>query len=275
MMAAVMRRALLVFASLVVAAAHALAQPPTSVFLEELTWTEVRDATTAGKTLVIVPIGGTEQSGPHMALGKHNVRVRALAGKIAAGLGNALVAPVLAYVPEGKSSPPTQHMRFPGTISIPEDTFEATLVSVARGFRLHGFKDIVFIGDHGGYQKAMARAADTLNREWASTSARAHAIEEYYRAAAVDFPKLLREKGFKESEIGTHAGVADTSLMLAIDPSLVRAGRLHSAGNSKVDGVAGDPRRSSAELGELGVQLIVSRTVDAIRKAAVRKEGGK
>ncbi len=272
MMAGVTRLALLLAVLVsVVAALHAVAQPTTSVYLEDLTWTEVREATGAGKTTVIVPIGGTEQSGPHMALGKHNVRVKALAGKIAAALGNALVAPVLAYVPEGKSSPPTQHMRFPGTITIPDDTFDQTLQSVARGFRLHGFKDVVFIGDHGGYQKAMGRAADALNREWASTSVRAHAIGEYYRAATKDFPKLLREKGFKESEIGTHAGVADTSLMLAIDPSLVRVDRLHSAGNSKVDGVAGDPRRSSAELGKLGVDLIVKRTVEAIQRATTRR----
>ena len=270
-MSPVTRSAFLLAALAVVAAAHAVAQAPTSVYLEDLTWTEVREATGGGKTTVILPIGGTEQSGPHMALGKHNVRVRALAGKIAAALGNALVAPVLAYVPEGKSWPPTQHMRFPGTITIPDDTFEQTLQSVARGFRLHGFKDVVFIGDHGGYQKAMGRAADALNREWASTSVRAHAIEDYYRAATVDFAKLLREKGFKESEIGTHAGVADTSLMLAIDPSLVRVDRLHSAGNSKVDGVAGDPRRSSAELGKLGVDLIVRRSVEAIQKSTIRR----
>jgi creatinine amidohydrolase/Fe(II)-dependent formamide hydrolase-like protein len=266
-----MIRSALLATTLVVAAAHAAAQAPTSVFLEDLTWTEVRVATGAGKTTVIVPIGGTEQSGPHMALGKHNVRVRALAGKIATALGNALVAPVLAYVPEGKSSPPTAHMRFPGTITVPDDAFETTLQSAAHGFRLHGFKDIVFIGDHGGYQKAMQRAAAALNKEWASTSVRAHAIEEYYRAASVEFPKLLREKGFKDDEIGTHAGVADTSLMLAIDPALVRTERLQSAGNSKLDGVSGNPRRSSAELGRLGVDLIVNRSVEAIRKATSRK----
>ena len=77
----------------------------------------MRDQIVAGKTTVIVPIGGTEQNGPHMVLGKHNVRVKALAGKIAQALGNALVAPVVAYVPEGSIEPPTAHMRFPGTIT--------------------------------------------------------------------------------------------------------------------------------------------------------------
>lgn len=241
-----------------------------SVFLEDLTWTEVRDATRAGKTTIIVPLGGTEQNGPHMALGKHNARVKLLAGRIATTLGNALVAPVLAYVPEGTAVPPAGHMRFPGTITIPESTLEAILESAGHGFNLHGFKDVVFIGDHGGYQTAMAKAAAALNREWAKTSVRAHAIEEYYAAAAKDFPAYLRGKGFGEEEIGTHAGLADTSLALAVDRALVRVERLQDPARGKADGVYGNPTRATAELGRVGLDLIAERTVAAIRKATVR-----
>src|SRR5262249_53895909 len=99
------------------------AQLPDSMFLEELTWTELRDLVASGKTTILVPIGGTEQNGPHMALGKHNRRVQVLSEKIARALGNALVAPVIAYVPEGGVNPPTEHMRFAGTITVPQDTF--------------------------------------------------------------------------------------------------------------------------------------------------------
>src|SRR5476651_1713629 len=149
-------RALLAALALLLGAAALPAwAKPDSVYLEDLTWTEVRAAQRAGKTTIIIPVGGTEQSGPHMALGKHNVRARILSGRVAAALGNALVAPVLAYVPEGETNPPTGHVRFPGTITIPESTFMEILVSTARGFRSQGFKDVVFIGDHGGYQKAM------------------------------------------------------------------------------------------------------------------------
>src|SRR5438270_8664428 len=140
-------------AVLLLAAAQALAQAPQTVFLDELTSSELRDQVRAGRRTIIVPIGGTEQSGPHMALGKHNVRVKVLAERIALALGNALVAPVVAYVPEGGIDPPTSHMRFPGTISVPERAFEAVLESAARSFKRHGFRDIVFIGDHSGYQK--------------------------------------------------------------------------------------------------------------------------
>src|SRR5215510_5493973 len=128
------------------------AQTPDTVFLERLTWTEVRDAMAAGKTTIIVPTGGTEQNGPHMAIGKHNVRVAANAETIARRLGNALVAPVMAYVPEGAIDPPTGHMRFPGTISLPDPIFRQVLEYAARSLKQHGFRNIVFLGDSDGNQ---------------------------------------------------------------------------------------------------------------------------
>jgi len=259
-------------ALLALATFSALAQAPgKSVYLEELTWTEVREATKAGRTTIIVPVGGTEQNGPHMALGKHNVRVRLLAGRIAEALGNALVAPVIAYTPEGSATTPTGHMRFPGTITVPETGFEQTLESAARGFRMHGFLDVVFIGDHGGYQKSLKKAAEALNREWATTKVRAHAIEAYYQAASVDFAEMMRAKGFAPAEVGKHAGAADTSLALAADPNLVRTDRMKAPNMGQADGVDGDARRSSADLGRQGLDLIVAKTVDAIRKATARR----
>ncbi len=244
------------------------AQAAETVFLEELTWTELRDLVRSGKTTIIVPIGGTEQNGPHMALGKHNLRVRYLSEKIARSLGDALVAPVIAYVPEGTVSPPTAHMRFPGTITIPEEAFDKTLEYAARSFKQAGFRDIVFLGDHGSYQKDEKAVADRLDKEWGSQPVRVHAIGEYYRASEREFGLLLKGKGYSEEAIGTHAGLADTSLTLAFDPHLVRTDRLQPGANRESgDGVHGDPRGSSAELGRLGVDLIVTRTVDAIKKA--------
>ncbi|HXN16348.1 MAG TPA: creatininase family protein [Usitatibacter sp.] len=249
----------------------ALAHPAGPLFVENLTSPELKEAIGAGKTVILVPIGGTEQNGPHMALGKHNVRAALLAQRIAQRLGNALVAPVLAYVPEGSLAPPSAHMRFAGTVTIPVEAFEKTLESIARSFKLHGFKDIVFLGDHGGYQNSLKKVADRLNREWVGASARAHAIEEYYRAADADFAQALRDKGFSAAEIGTHAGLADTSLTLALDPSLVRPERLRSPSPRAGDGVNGDPRRASAELGQVGVELVVRRAADAIIKSLARR----
>ncbi len=257
---------------LVVAATRVAALTPATVFIDELTWTELRNQVRAGKTTIIIPLGGTEQNGPHMVLGKHNVRVKALAGKIAQSLGNALVAPVLSYVPEGDITPPTEHMRFPGTITVPSVTFGEVVQSAARSFRQHGFRDIVFLGDHGGYQKSLAAAAARLNREWAGSPARAHAVVEYYNASATAYAQTLRSKGYRDDEIGTHAGLADTSLALAIDPALVRTDQLESRVKpGGAEGVVGDPRRSSAALGQLGVDAIVAATVDAIRRATAHR----
>jgi len=250
--------------------AYSEARP--SVVLEALTWTELRDAIGAGKTTIIVPIGGTEQNGPAMALGKHNRRVKLLSERIAVALGNALVAPVIAYVPEGSISPPSGHMRFPGTISVPDAAFETILEYAARSFKQHGFKDIVFLGDHGGYQANEKTVANKLNREWASSNVRAHALTQYYDAAQVDFVRILKDQGFTPSEIGTHAGLNDTSLMLALDPSLVREDRLSNAAKSgSAEGVYGDPSKASAKLGMLGVDAIVSQTVAAIKSAVSQR----
>jgi creatinine amidohydrolase/Fe(II)-dependent formamide hydrolase-like protein len=161
-------------------------------------------------------------------------------------------------------------VRFPGTISVPTDVFERVLESAARSFRTHGFRDVVFIGDHGGYQSALKASADRLNREWAGSPVRAHAILDYYRVTEGAYLKALASRGLRTDEIGTHAGLADTSLALAVDSKLVRADRLQSK-SGVADGVYGDPRRASAELGQLGVDLIVNETVAAIRNATARR----
>ena len=369
----------LIAASMLILPTSAPAAPagPPTVFIDELTWTELRADIAAGKTTIIVPIGGTEQNGPHMTLGKHNARVTALAQRIAQALGNALVAPTLAYVPEGNVNPPSAHMRFPGTITIPDATFEKVIEYAARSFKLHGFRDIVLlgdhgdyrkslkavadridrewaatpvrvhaideyyvaaetlfaqalgnalvaptlayvpegnvnppsahmrfpgtitipeatfekvieyaarsfrqagfrdivlIGDHGGYRKSLKAVADRLDREWAATPVRVHAIDEYYVASETLFGQALRRQGYRDEEIGTHAGLADTSLAMAINPSLVRTDRLRSPEPlGRSDGVYGDPRRATAELGQPGVDLIVTTTVEAIKRAVARR----
>ena len=262
----------LFLSAFLVKASPAFAAIPNTVFLLDLTWTELHHLIRKGKTTIIIPVGGTEENGPQMALGKHDVRVRILAEKIARRLGNALVAPVIAYVPEGRIHPPTGHMGFPGTITIPIGSFEGLLEGAARSMKSAGFRDIVFIGDHGSYQRELKIVADRLDRRWAKTAVRAHAILEYYRASYQGFNHLLERRGYKPAEVGTHAGLADTSLLLAVAPSLVRMDVLHSGVKfGAKDGVYGDPRRASAALGELGVKMIIEHTVAAIKKAVARR----
>ncbi|HEY8048319.1 MAG TPA: creatininase family protein [Ramlibacter sp.] len=217
--------------------ALALAQ---AVRIEEMTWTQVRDRVAAGTTTILIPIGGTEQNGPAMVLGKHNVRAQALADEIAKRLGNALVAPVVSYVPE------PGHIRYPGTISISDSAFESLLEGAARSFRQHGFRDIVLLGDHGGYRKDLAQVAAKLNREWARTPARVDVPAGYYR----------------EME---HAGLDDTSLALAVDKSLVKSDLLAKVQPGR-DGVHGDPRKANPELGQRAMREIVETSVTEIQR---------
>ncbi|MDN4571719.1 creatininase family protein [Pandoraea sp. XJJ-1] len=255
-------------ATLLMATQALFAQTPKTVSLDDLTWTELRDQIQAGRTTIIIPIGGTEQSGPYIALGKHNARVKVLSERIAEGLGNALVAPVIAYVPEGSFAPPTSHMRFPGTITVPDDVFEKTLESAANSFKVHGFRNIVFLGDHGGYQNDIRRAVAQLNKAWSGSATRAFVPAEYYSVSSDGYAEILHKHGYRYDEIGTHAGLADTSLLLAVAPQMVRKDRLRSGPKlGPSDGVyGGDPRRSTAELGQLGTDAIVSRTINAVKK---------
>jgi len=250
-----------------------------SVMLEDLTSTELRARIDHGATTVIVPIGGVEQSGPYIALGKHNVRAGILARQIAQKLGNTIVAPVVSYVPEGSINPPAGHMRHAGTISIPPAAFEAILEGTAASLRQHGFRDIVFVGDHGGYQKNEQNVANKLNHAWsksavtkpAASDARAHALLDYYDITQTAYIAQLQKRGYSNAEIGLHAGLADAALMLATDPSLVRSEAMaHGPKPGVADGVRGDATRATAELGEIGVKLQVDTSVAAIKKLLER-----
>lgn len=259
--------ALLAFISLLACPLRVFADTPGTVDIAQLTWTEIRDAVHSGKTTLIIPIGGTEQSGPYMAVGKHDVRAAILSDKIAEKLGNALVAPVVAYVPEGSYAPPTSHERFPGTITIPSDVFEKMLESAANSFKVHGFRNIVFLGDHGGYVREVRQVVVALNKSWAGSGAHALAPAAYYDASSEGFAQILRARGFSDGEIGTHAGLADTALLMAVAPQMVRSEAMRTAPKpGAADGVyGGDPRRATAALGQLGINDIISRTVAAIQ----------
>ena len=238
-----------------------------SVQLEELTSSEVHDRLAAGCNTILIPAGATEQTGPYVALGKHNYRVRLLAEQIAVKLGNALVAPVISYVPEGAISPPVAHMRYTGTISIPDAAFEAMLEGAARSFRQHGFRYIVLLGDHGGYKQDLDQVAKKLNREWANDSrSRVIYLADYYRLSSAGVDGMLKKRGYSDAEIGEHGGLSDTALTMAVDKNLVRSDKL--ANNLQpLPGVVGDPRRATAELGQAGLQLIVDGSVASLRAA--------
>ena len=219
---------------------------PESVFLEDLTWVEVRDAIAAGKTTVIIPTGGTEQNGPHMALGKHNYLVKYKAGEIAKRLGNALVAPVMAYVPEGSIDPASGHMRFAGTLSLPVEVFVKVLEFTARSLKQHGFLDIVLIGDSGGNQAGQKTVADLLNTDWAGTNVRVHHITAYYPGRGDDW---VMAQGVSKEDVGSHAGTHDTASLMFLNPSMLRFDRMGPGRSGDGQGHVGNPAKATALFG--------------------------
>ncbi len=253
---------------------------PDTVFVEELTWTEVAARVRAGTRSVIVPTGGTEQNGPHMVLGKHNFIIRATAERIARELGGALVAPVMAYVPEGNLSPPSGHMRYAGAITLPEEHFMAVLEYAARSFQVHGFENVIFIGDSGGNQRGMETAASALNEEWraAGEPARVLYIPEYYRSNGFR-EWLLERPGLDEEAIGRHAGVTDTSQLWFVAPEQIRPEARVKDGGFPGSGVRGDPTLASRAFGERGIAFKVDTTVRRVRELlaelAVERSGSR
>ncbi len=158
--------------------------PPDTVWIEDMTWMDVRDAMKAGKTTIIIPTGGIEPNGPWLALGKHNFVLAANCNAIARKLGNALCAPTIKLVPEGDIEPKTSHMVSPGTMSMKEDTFRAVLNDAAESLQAHGFKNIIFIGDSGGNQDGQKAVAEALTAKWAGKALALH-IPEYYTYSVV------------------------------------------------------------------------------------------
>jgi len=233
-----------------------------SLLVEDLTWPEVRDAIARGKTTAIYYAGSTEQNGPHLALGKHNFLAHYIAQRIAEELGNALVYPVMPFAPTGDPLKKTEHMGFPGSVSVSEETFGAVAGEVALSAISAGFKNVVLMGDHGGGQETLKKAAEELNSEWAAKGVHVYYIADLYYKEKEQMREYLTKRHL---EIDEHAGIDDTSEIMFIDKDKkwVRKDRL-GRGNEKM-GVRGDPRQASVKLGEMFVGFKIKNAVSQIR----------
>ncbi len=239
--------------------------------LAHLTWPEVARAVAEGATTVILPLGATEQHGPHLPLGTDTIRAEGLARRLAARLPGALVAPVL---PIGCSD---EHAGFPGLLSLDAATLAAVIVDCARRMVAWGVTRLVLLSAHGGNGQALALAAERLRHElpvlrvWAPEERLAP--DEAVLAVATG-------AGITPQEFGLHAGEGETSEVLWLRPDLVRAeaaaagycgematilDTLRRLGLKAVtpNGVLGDPARALAARGD--------RYLDA-RAGALAKE---
>ncbi len=234
-----------------------------TLMLADLTWTEAHQALENGYETVIVPTGGVEQNGPYVTLGKHNVVIAETARQMAQSLGKTLVAPVMAYVPEGDIDSREGHMAFTGTLSVPEPVFEDVLEATARSLRAHGFRNVLFVGDSGSSQAAQARVAADLQAQWAGEGMRVASIDDYYYAnRQTDF---LSAKGYSLDDIGRHAGIRDTSeLIYASSGRDVRFENRYIPEGFQ-PGIDGNPGLSSRAIGADMVRLKVEAGLAQIR----------
>ena len=260
------RLALSALVSVALAGVAPAQRPPDTVFLEELTWDEVRDLLAAGKTSIIVATAGTEQKGPHMVMGEHRFVLEHTTNAIARALGNALVAPIITYVPEGNWDPPSGHMRYAGTITLPNDRFMLLLDHAVRSLKGGGFKEIILIGDSGGNQNGMRDVAAKLDAEWKGTGVRVFWIGDYYETAMAAQRRWITDSlGIPGNQIGSHAGILDTSELLAVNPAHVRMDKRAPNGGAEGSGVSGDPTKATADIGRKLLQIKVDHAVRQIR----------
>jgi creatinine amidohydrolase len=235
-----------------------------TVFLEEMTWMEVRDALRAGKTTALVATGGVEDNGPYVATGKHDYIIRATAEAIARRLGDAVVAPVVAFVPEGDIEPPTGHMKYPGTISVSEGTFERLLTDICASLRAQGFRHIILLGDSGGNQEGMKAVAGRLDAGWGGT-ARVHYIPEYYDYEGVT--RWLEAQGVRQRDEGLHDDFVVTAQLMAVNPDTVRMEQRIAAGRFHINGLNLSPAQTTIAWGKRIIAYRAETTARAIRKA--------
>jgi len=257
-----MKRTLMVL-GLVLAAASVFAQTR-SVFTEDLTWYEIRDAMAAGKTTAIIFAGGIEQNGPHMAVIKHNAIARYTAGKIAEQLGNALVYPIVPFSPAGDPVEKTGHSRFVGTVSLSSEVFMGVMRQVALSALSGGFKNVFLMGDHGQGQAELKLAAESLDAEWRSKGA--HVYYVAFTKATQQTNAFLAERKIPG---GGHAGVAETAQLMFLDNGrAIRKDKLTAAKGQPEPstGINGDPSPATAEMGKTFLDFKIADAADQIKK---------
>ena len=240
-----------------------------TVWLEEMTWMDVRDALAAGKTTIIIPTGGVEPNGPWLALGKHNYVLQANCEAIARKLGDALCAPIMKFVPEGGVDPVSGHMASPGTITMREGTFRALLTDIVTSLKVHGFTNIILIGDSGGNQGGQRAVADSLTAIWKGSPVVAH-VQEYYDYAGVK--EYMASKGVKEDKPeGMHDDPVISLNMFITNPATIRYDQRVKLGKAGINGTSLANRAQATKWAKEIVEYRATTTVAAIHKAIANK----
>ena len=243
------------------AAAQASHRP---VLIEEMTWTEVRDAIAAGRTTAIIYVGSTEQNGPHMVIGKHTFIAHYVAQRIAEELGDALVYPTLPFAPTGDPVAKKGHMRFPGSVSLSPTVFDGVVHGIAASAIAAGFRQVYIMGDHGEGQQQLRSVALTLDAKWRTRGVRVRYVSDLYYKEKEQARAYLAQRHIAPDR---HAGTDDTSELLYIDSLWIRRDRLAQSDSTEqaTTGVDGDPTKATREMGEVFIGYKIADAVAQIR----------
>lgn len=239
-----------------------LASPAPAVFRKEerlsrLTWQELERQITDGARTVVVPLGATEQHGPHLPLDVDTLVADALADRFCARVPEAVWAPTLAI---GCSS---EHLAFAGTLSLSRATLGAVLSDIVSSLVQHGFDHVVVFSAHGGNDVALAEVESLLRARAAPAALTVvHGIDRVARA----WQAASAREGVHARASGHHAGEYETSIVAALRPEAVRWSEVRRGAEvdtpdsqrlfypslrmNAPDGVVGDPCEASAERAE-------------------------
>ena len=241
------------------------------------TWT---DAAAVDGDVAMLPVGSTEQHGPHAPLATDALLAEAVA---AAGAdvydGDVLLAPTL---PFGISE---EHRRFAGTLWLSPDAFRAAVRDVVESLCHHGWRRIILVNGHGGNVDALREVSAAVTRE------RDAYVASYTWFDAVDFGAVVADTDVEAVEMG-HAGAAETALLRATHPALVREDRVDDAREGAAgrwgewvsgtnlaydtdafseNGVVGDPSVGDAELGEWLLEAAAEALAELVSVVAERE----
>lgn len=240
-------------------------KPVDSVFMDDMTWSEITGAMKAGKTTVILPAGGLEATGPFITLNKHQNMLRAQTDMIARKLGNALVAPVLRYVP------PDDFARGPyvGDFNITLGAYVSVLTDVVTALKDQGFQNIILIGDHQGAQRGLKQVAEDLTAKWGKGAAHVHFVPEYYdRSAVQNYIKGTLGIAEKQNPGGGFGdNYYNTAILFAVNPDAIRLKQRVEANTLTVNGVDLKPVEKTIANGKKILEMQSDQTVKAIQKA--------
>jgi len=236
-----------------------------TVWIEEMTYLEVRDALRAGRTTALVFAGSTEQNGPYLPGSKHQHILRVVSESIARKLGNALIAPI---IPIEAGNPDNPYISW-GSFYFTRETFQAVIRDIATSLKSQGFTHIVLMGDSGGDAAGLRAVAQELSTKWNGTPVIVHVPEFYNWTSPGGVRQFVRDNGIAENPNadGIHDEYGLTAPLMAIDPTLVRLDQRVAAGKTTINGISILPKEKTIEMGRKILEFRVNTAVAAIRKA--------